>query len=240
MTNGINDELILAARLLLAALFLIFGVGKAEGLFGHDKSDGAAWRSDAGTGRRRSDLHGASGRIRGRCRRVHTSFGFTYGFIHAGNCAYRASLLDGKRARITSTAWTAFTKISPLWEASCCCTLPAQGNIRSTHYAASPRRNPRAVGPTISNHSDGGGIPCQESSESRVQIDQKIYEMPPKDGMTIAHFIVVADVERSLLFYEKVFGSRILSRGDSKGAPGYLQTREHVAHRQCRRRSDAR
>src|SRR6202044_365583 len=28
---------------------------------------------------------------------------------------------------------------------------------------------------------------------------------------------------RSLRFYETVFGSRILSRGDSKGAPGYLQ-----------------
>jgi predicted enzyme related to lactoylglutathione lyase len=58
---------------------------------------------------------------------------------------------------------------------------------------------------------------------SQVQVDQKSYEMPPKDGMTIAHFMVVADVERSLRFYEKVFGSRILSRGDAKGAPGYLQ-----------------
>ena len=58
---------------------------------------------------------------------------------------------------------------------------------------------------------------------SEVQVDQKSYQMPPKDGMTIAHFMVVADIERSLRFYEKVFGSRILSRGDSKGAPGYLQ-----------------
>jgi catechol 2,3-dioxygenase-like lactoylglutathione lyase family enzyme len=58
---------------------------------------------------------------------------------------------------------------------------------------------------------------------TQVQVEQKSYEMPPKDGMTIAHFMVVADVERSLRFYEKVFGSRILSRGDAKGAPGYLQ-----------------
>jgi catechol 2,3-dioxygenase-like lactoylglutathione lyase family enzyme len=58
---------------------------------------------------------------------------------------------------------------------------------------------------------------------SEVQVGQKTYQMPPKDGITIAHFIVVADIERSLRFYETVFGSRILSRGDSKGAPGYLQ-----------------
>jgi predicted enzyme related to lactoylglutathione lyase len=58
---------------------------------------------------------------------------------------------------------------------------------------------------------------------NQVQVDQKIYQMPPKDGITVAHFLTVADVERSLRFYEKVFDGRILSRGDSKGAPGYLQ-----------------
>ena len=58
---------------------------------------------------------------------------------------------------------------------------------------------------------------------SQVQVEQKSYQMPPQDGITVAHFITVADVERSLRFYETVFGSRILSRGDSKGAPGYLQ-----------------
>ena len=58
---------------------------------------------------------------------------------------------------------------------------------------------------------------------SEVQVGQKTYQMPPQDGITIAHFITVVDIERSLRFYETVFGSRILSRGDSKGAPGYLQ-----------------
>ena len=58
---------------------------------------------------------------------------------------------------------------------------------------------------------------------SEAQVGQKTYQMPPQDGITIAHFIVVADIERSLRFYETVFGSRILSRGDGKGAPGYLQ-----------------
>jgi hypothetical protein len=71
MMNGINDELILAARLLLATLFH-FGE-KADGLFGHRESNAATWRSDAATGCRRSDLHGTSGGARGRHRRVHAS-----------------------------------------------------------------------------------------------------------------------------------------------------------------------
>jgi predicted enzyme related to lactoylglutathione lyase len=58
---------------------------------------------------------------------------------------------------------------------------------------------------------------------SEVQVGQKSYQMPPQDGFTVAHFLTVADVERSLRFYEKVFGGRILSRGDSSGAPGYIQ-----------------
>ena len=55
------------------------------------------------------------------------------------------------------------------------------------------------------------------------QANQKSYEMPPQEGFTIAHFLTVADIERSARFYESVFGGRILSRGDSKGAPSYIQ-----------------
>jgi predicted enzyme related to lactoylglutathione lyase len=58
---------------------------------------------------------------------------------------------------------------------------------------------------------------------SQVQVEQKTYRMPPLEGFTVAHFLVVADIERSLRFYEKVFGGHILSSGDKKGAPGYLQ-----------------
>jgi catechol 2,3-dioxygenase-like lactoylglutathione lyase family enzyme len=58
---------------------------------------------------------------------------------------------------------------------------------------------------------------------SEVQVEQNIYEMPPREGITIAHFLTVADIERSLRFYATVFGGRIVSRGDSKGAPGYLE-----------------
>jgi predicted enzyme related to lactoylglutathione lyase len=58
---------------------------------------------------------------------------------------------------------------------------------------------------------------------NQVQVDQKSYRMPPVDGFTVAHFLTVADIERSARFYETVFGGRILSRGDSSGAPGYIQ-----------------
>ena len=39
----------------------------------------------------------------------------------------------------------------------------------------------------------------------------------------MAQFLTVADIDRSVRFYEKVFGGRILSRGDGNGAPGYIQ-----------------
>jgi putative intracellular protease/amidase/catechol 2,3-dioxygenase-like lactoylglutathione lyase family enzyme len=61
-----------------------------------------------------------------------------------------------------------------------------------------------------------------ESSMDSVQIGRKSYEMPPREGISIAHFLTVADVERSARYYEKVFGARILSLGDGN-APGYLQ-----------------
>jgi predicted enzyme related to lactoylglutathione lyase len=62
-----------------------------------------------------------------------------------------------------------------------------------------------------------------ESSTSQVRVEQTSYQMPPRDGFSVAHFLTVADIERSARFYEKVFGGRILSGGDSSGAPGYIQ-----------------
>jgi putative intracellular protease/amidase/predicted enzyme related to lactoylglutathione lyase len=62
-----------------------------------------------------------------------------------------------------------------------------------------------------------------EPSIESVHIGQKSYEMPPREGISIAHFLTVADIDRSLRFYETVFGGRALSEGDSKGAPGYIQ-----------------
>jgi catechol 2,3-dioxygenase-like lactoylglutathione lyase family enzyme len=62
-----------------------------------------------------------------------------------------------------------------------------------------------------------------ETSVDQVLVGQKSYQMPPQDGFTVAYFLTVADVERSVRFYEKIFGGRILSRGDRNGAPGYIQ-----------------
>lgn len=53
---------------------------------------------------------------------------------------------------------------------------------------------------------------------NEILVEQR-YQMPPRDGFTIAHFITVADVERSARFYESVFGGRIVSRGE----PTYIQ-----------------
>ena len=61
-----------------------------------------------------------------------------------------------------------------------------------------------------------------ESSMNGVQIDGNSYEMPPREGISIAHFLTVTDIDRSLNYYEKIFGARILSLGDGK-APAYLQ-----------------
>jgi predicted enzyme related to lactoylglutathione lyase len=55
-----------------------------------------------------------------------------------------------------------------------------------------------------------------------VQVAQQSYEMPPREGISIAHFLTVGNIERSAHYYEKVFGARILSMGDGN-APAYLQ-----------------
>jgi hypothetical protein len=55
-----------------------------------------------------------------------------------------------------------------------------------------------------------------------VQIDQQRYEMPPREGFSVAHFLTVTDIERSARYYERVFDARILSLGDGN-APAYLQ-----------------
>ena len=38
---------------------------------------------------------------------------------------------------------------------------------------------------------------------SEVQVEQKSYQMPPKDGITIAHFLTVADVEHRFDFTKR-------------------------------------
>jgi len=96
---------------------------------------------------------------------------------------------------------------------------PGEGYGRRADKA--PRRTawlPAAITPSTAD----ANVSELESSMSSVQIDHKSYEMPPREGISIAHFLTVADIERSARYYEKVFGARILSLGDGN-APGYLQ-----------------
>ncbi|WP_198031659.1 VOC family protein [Mesorhizobium sp. LSJC265A00] len=68
----------------------------------------------------------------------------------------------------------------------------------------------------------------------QVRVEDEIYEMPPHNGFIVAHFLTVADIERSARFYEMVFGGRILSLGEWRA--GIHTDRQHVAHRQHRGR----
>jgi predicted enzyme related to lactoylglutathione lyase len=55
-----------------------------------------------------------------------------------------------------------------------------------------------------------------------VQVEQTIYQMPPVEGFTVAHFLTVADIERSVQYYATVFDGEIVSRGDGN-APPYIK-----------------
>jgi predicted enzyme related to lactoylglutathione lyase len=60
--------------------------------------------------------------------------------------------------------------------------------------------------------------------QSTVQVDETNYTMPPRTGISIAHFLTVADVERSARWYATVFDGRILSIGDKvREDPAYVQ-----------------
>ena len=56
-----------------------------------------------------------------------------------------------------------------------------------------------------------------------VQVEQSTYHMPPQEGITVAHFLTVADMDRTVEFYSKVFGGEVVSRGDAGGAPPYIR-----------------
>ena len=51
-----------------------------------------------------------------------------------------------------------------------------------------------------------------------VQVEQKSYVDAPREGFTVAHFLTVADIDRSARFYEKVFGGRVLEQRQRRRA----------------------
>jgi predicted enzyme related to lactoylglutathione lyase len=61
-----------------------------------------------------------------------------------------------------------------------------------------------------------------EDTMDEVKVGQSSYQMPPKEGFTVTHFLTVSDVKRSAEFYARVFGGKILSTGNEKGAPAYV------------------
>lgn len=56
-----------------------------------------------------------------------------------------------------------------------------------------------------------------------VRVEDVNYQMPPQEAFTVAHFITVADINRSVEFYKRVFGGTVVSRGDDEGAPPYIK-----------------
>ena len=55
-----------------------------------------------------------------------------------------------------------------------------------------------------------------------VNIEQSSYQMPPKEGISVALFLTVSDMQRTVDFYSKVFGAEVLTMGDGN-APPYLR-----------------
>lgn len=47
----------------------------------------------------------------------------------------------------------------------------------------------------------------------QTQNESKRYEIPPREGITVTHSLMVADLEASVAFYEGVLGGRILRKG---------------------------
>ena len=45
-------------------------------------------------------------------------------------------------------------------------------------------------------------------------MQQMQYEVPPKQGFTLTHFLVVADVKRAAAFYTNILGGRIIREGE--------------------------
>ncbi|MBV8579916.1 MAG: VOC family protein [Candidatus Eremiobacteraeota bacterium] len=55
-----------------------------------------------------------------------------------------------------------------------------------------------------------------------VPVGRTTYEMPPKVGFTVAHFLTVSNIERSVEYYARVFDGEVVSRGDGN-APPYIR-----------------
>src|SRR3984957_14776885 len=86
-----------------------------------------------------------------------------------------------------------------------------------------PTIKAQAVNPMDALQFYVGRWSCLERKASDPPLSSTFtFAIESNQGLSIAHFLTVADIERSARYYEKVFGARILSLGDGN-APGYLQ-----------------
>ena len=133
--NGISDEVILAARLLLATLFLIFGWRKLRDFSGTVSQMvqlGVPTPVLAAGVATFMELPVAFAVAVGAFTRPSALLMFLY--------TLGTALIGHRYWTITGAGYVdsmdAFTKISASWGASCCCTLPVPENIRSMHCAS--------------------------------------------------------------------------------------------------------
>jgi catechol 2,3-dioxygenase-like lactoylglutathione lyase family enzyme len=47
----------------------------------------------------------------------------------------------------------------------------------------------------------------------QAQVESKRYQIPPREGITVTYALMVADLERSVAFYEDVLGGRVVRKG---------------------------
>ena len=132
MKNDINDAVILAARLFLATLFLIFGWRKLRdysGTVSQIMRDGAPMPALAAAIAIFMELPVAFAIALGAFTRASAP---KVGFCTRWEPRLSSIAIGKREARINSPAWRPFrTRTSALSQASCCCTLPVRENTRS-------------------------------------------------------------------------------------------------------------
>jgi len=73
---------------------------------------------------------------------------------------------------------------------------------------------------------------------SQVEVDQKTYQMPPKDGITVAHFLTRRRRRTIAQILRKGLRRPHSEQRRQQRRAGLPSDREHVAPRQPRGRSD--
>jgi hypothetical protein len=57
---------------------------------------------------------------------------------------------------------------------------------------------------------------------ARREMADTTYEIFPSTGFTVTHFLVSADIKKSLDFYSRILGGKVVMDGEN-GTPGVVQ-----------------